>query len=311
MIIFDLNITMITLIQMLSSMYPFYETDLTGKVYKSIMNNETIVRNMFEISCKPECNMDIYQSLEEIPNHCFICDLDPEEFPDMDFLNYKMIGIYDVAMCDIYNAYELLNNENKYISNKDFNELVLIATTRMKSNMYQLDFQLNKFVHQENPDEYVNNAYGKLIKNIASNTILNSKISEIVEYVCDKFCIPYSEQYEIVEGYYKNIYETPNLCRINDVELEEGRKYTFHYEYSIGMCELFKILRPENQTSETEKVSITHSQDTDSGIEKYEIVLIIAGSILALVIIIAITICCIKRIEWNRMKREIEENVSA
>ena len=87
MIIFDLNITMIALVQMLSSMFPFYDTDFTNIVYGSIFGNETTLRDMFEISCKPECNTDIYETVEEFPKHCFIDDyLDPELFPDMEFL---------------------------------------------------------------------------------------------------------------------------------------------------------------------------------------------------------------------------------
>jgi hypothetical protein len=291
-------------------MWPFYDTDITGNALSSIFGNETALRAMFEISCKPECNTNIYQSIEEFPKQCIIGDLDPEQFPDAALINYKFIGTYDVAMCNIYEAYEQTKNGESSIDFMKFNEIVLLSTTRMRVNDEQLQYQRNTFDVQDNLEIITNNAYNVLLRNIVTNTILNSKISEIVEFTCDRLCAPYNQQYKDYynEQVYINMYETPMSCRINNVDLEPNRKYTLHFEYSEGMCKLFKLLQSDNVVK---PVNATLPPENKQGMEDFEIIIVVVGVIISLAIIVAITICCIKRFEWKRQIKNVEDAVSA
>jgi hypothetical protein len=174
MIIFKLNITMIALMQMLSSMLPFYEVDFTDSVYNIILNDEVMLRTMFEVSCKPECDTNMYETFEEFPKHCFIGEVDPEQFPDMDFLGYRLPGFYNVAICRAYRLYDTIVNTGNYWNEGSINSTINIISAHMRSNIYQLEEQraIHDQIYQP-PIHHINYASIDLVNNIEMNNVLN------------------------------------------------------------------------------------------------------------------------------------------
>ena len=183
----------------------------------------------------------------------------------------------------------------------------MIASAHMRTNVYQLEEQRDIHDYREYQSfiQYNNYASIDLVNNIGTNDVLNSKVDEIIEHVCDHRCMGYIVPSKVYQNRY--IYETPDLCRIKDVELEEGRKYTFHYEYSNGMCELFKIFQSKNDNNH---VKPTNPPENNPGISDFELMIAIVGVVIILSIIAAITVCCVKNSMWYTRKQFEKEDVS-